>query len=122
MQKRKSGNMEFIVADAANIPFKSEFFQTIVALNIVDRIDFNTLILAVNRCIKKYGKLIIVDPYHFIDDNSKDKFDSVQIRENLEKFGYEIKNKESYIPWVIKMNERSYLFYFVDFVEANKNA
>jgi ubiquinone/menaquinone biosynthesis C-methylase UbiE/uncharacterized protein YbaR (Trm112 family) len=121
MQERKNRNMEFIVADATNLPFKSQFFQIIVALNIVDRLDFNKLILAVNRCIKKYGKLIVVDPYHFIDDNSKVKFDSVQIRKNLEKFGYEIKNKESYIPWIIKMNERSYLFYFVDFVEAIRN-
>ncbi len=121
MQNRKSKNMEFIVADATNLPFRPQFFQIVVALNIIDRVDFNKLIFAINSCIKRYGKFILVDPYHFVDDNSKDKFGSVQIRKNLEKFGYEIKNKELYIPWIIKMNERSYLFYFVDFLEADKN-
>ncbi|TLX67241.1 MAG: class I SAM-dependent methyltransferase [Thaumarchaeota archaeon] len=121
MQNRKSRNMEFIVADATNLPFRSKFFQIVVALNVIDRMDFNKLILSINSCIKKYGKLILVDPYHFVDNNGKEEFDSVKIRNKLEKFGYKIKNKESYIPWIIKMNERSYLFYFVDFLEADKN-
>ncbi|MDW0251997.1 MAG: class I SAM-dependent methyltransferase, partial [Nitrososphaeraceae archaeon] len=122
MQNRKSRNMEFIVADATNLPFRSKFFQIVVALNVIDRMDFNKLILSINSCIKKYGKLILTDPYHFVDDNGKEEFDSVQIRKKLEKFGYKIKNRESYIPWILKMNERSYLFYFVDFVEAIKSA
>ena len=122
MQNRKSRNMEFIVADATNLPFRPKFFQIVVALNVVDRMDFKKLILSINSCIKKYGKLILADPYHFVDNNGKEEFDSVEIRKKLEKFGYKIKNRESYIPWILKMNERSYLFYFVDFVEAIKNA
>jgi len=121
MQNKKSRNMEFIVADATNLPFRSKFFQIVVALNVIDRMDFNKLILSINSCIKKYGKLILVDPYHFADNNGKEECNSVQIRKKLEKLGYKIKNKESYIPWIIKMNERSYLFYFVDFLEVNKN-
>lgn len=122
MHDRKRRNMEFIVADATNLPFRSKFFQIVVALNVIDRMDFNKLILSINSCIKKYGKLILADPYHFVDNNGKEEFDSVHIRKKLEKFGYKIKNRESYIPWILKMNERSYLFYFVDFVEAIKNA
>lgn len=122
MQNRKSRNMEFIVADATNLPFRSKFFQIVVALNVIDRMDFKKLILSINSCIKKYGKLILADPYHFVDNNGKEEFNPVQIRKKLEKFGYKIKNRESYIPWILKINERSYLFYFVDFVEAIKNA
>ena len=121
MQNRKSRNLEFIVTDATNLPFKSKFFHSIVALNVIDRLDFNKLIFSVNNSIKKNGKLIIIDPYHFINDTGKDKFDSTQIRKRLEKFGYKINNEESYIPWIMKINERSYLFYFVDFIEAKKN-
>jgi SAM-dependent methyltransferase/uncharacterized protein YbaR (Trm112 family) len=121
VQKRKRRNMEFIVADAANLPFKSKFFHSIVALNVIDRLDFNKFIFSVNSSIQKNGKLILIDPYHFVDDNGKDKFDAIQIRKKLEKFGYKINNEESYIPWIMKINERSYLFYFVDFIEAKKN-
>ncbi len=121
MHHRKRRNMEFIVADATNLPFKSKFFHSIAALNVIDRLDFNKLIFSVNSSIKKNGKLILIDPYHFDDDNGYDKFDSNQIRKILEKFRYKINNEESYIPWIMKINERSYLFYFVDFIEAKKN-
>jgi ubiquinone/menaquinone biosynthesis C-methylase UbiE/uncharacterized protein YbaR (Trm112 family) len=121
MHDKKSRNVEFIVADAINLPFKSKFFHSIAALNVIDRLDFNKLIFSINCSIKKNGKLILIDPYHFVDDKGKDKFDSIQIRKILEKFGYKINNEESYIPWIMKINERSYLFYFVDFIEAKKN-
>lgn len=121
MHDKKSRNVEFIVADAINLPFESKFFQSIIALNIVDRVDLYTLISSVNSCIKNHGKLILIDPYHFVNNNGKDKLDSIQIRKIVEKFGYKINNKESYIPWIMKINERFYLFYFVDFIEAKKN-
>jgi SAM-dependent methyltransferase/uncharacterized protein YbaR (Trm112 family) len=120
MHNKKSRNVEFIVADAINLPFESKFFQSIIALNVVDRIDLYKLISSVNSCIKKNGKLILIDPYHFVDNNGKDQFDSIQIRKIIEEFGYRINNKEYYIPWIVKMNERSYLFYFVDFIIANR--
>jgi SAM-dependent methyltransferase/uncharacterized protein YbaR (Trm112 family) len=120
MNNKKSRNVEFIVADATNLPFESKFFQSIIALNIVDRIDLYKLISSVNSCIKNNGKLILIDPYHFVDNNGKDQFDSIQIRKIIEEFGYRINNKEYYIPWIVKMNERSYLFYFVDFIIANR--
>jgi SAM-dependent methyltransferase/uncharacterized protein YbaR (Trm112 family) len=121
MHDKKSRNVEFIVADAIKLPFKSKFFHSIAALNVIDRLDFNKLILSINNSVKKNGKLILFDPYHFVDDIGKDRFDSIQIRKKLEKFGYKINNEESYIPWIMKINERSYLFYFVDFIEAKKN-
>jgi SAM-dependent methyltransferase/uncharacterized protein YbaR (Trm112 family) len=120
MHNKKSRNVEFIVADAINLPFESKFFQSIIALNVIDRIDLYKLISSVNRCIKKNGKLILIDPYHIVKNNGNDKLDSVQIRKIVEKFGYKINNKEYYIPWIVKMNERSYLFYFVDFIIADR--
>jgi len=119
MRDKMSKNIEFLVSDAINLPFESNYFQSIVALNLVDRVDPNNLIISINRCIKDNGKLILIDPYHFVKDNT-DQFDSIKIRKIIEKFGYKISSNESYIPWIVKMNERAYLFYFVDFVVANK--
>ena len=113
--------MEFMVADATNLPFKPNFFNNIIGLNVIDRLDFNKLILAINGSLQKNGKLILVDPYHFLDDYSKDKFDAIQIRKILGKLGYKIDKEQSYLPWIMKMNDRTYLFYFVDFIVAEKN-
>lgn len=120
MHAKMSKNVEFIVSDAINLPFESRFFQSIIALNLVDRVDPNKLIVSINRCIKDNGKLILIDPYHFVKENSHDQYDSIQIRKIIEKLGYKISNNESYIPWILKMNERFYLFYFVDFIMANR--
>lgn len=119
MKDKMSNNIEFLVSDAISLPFESSYFQSIIALNLVDRVDPNKLIVSINRCIKDNGKLILIDPYHFVN-NSNDQFDSIQIRKIIEKFGYKISSNESYIPWIVKMNERAYLFYFVDFIVANK--
>jgi SAM-dependent methyltransferase/uncharacterized protein YbaR (Trm112 family) len=120
MQNRTIDNIEFVVADATNLPFESHFFQSIVALNVIDRIDFYKLVSSVNGCLKKQGKLIIIDPYDFVDNNSKDKLDSIQVRRKLESMGYNTEPGDSYIPWILKVNERCYLFYFVDLVVATK--
>lgn len=113
-------NVEFIVSDAINLPFESKFFQCVIALNLVDRVDPLKLLDSINSCIKDNGKLILIDPYHFVNENSNDHYDSIQIRKIVKRLGYLIKSNESYIPWIVKMNERSYLFYFVDFIVANR--
>lgn len=113
-------NVEFIVSDAINLPFESRFFQCVITLNLVDRVDPHKLLASINSCIKDNGKLVLVDPYHFVNENDNDQFDSIQIRKIVKKLGYTINSNESYIPWIVKMNERSYLFYFVDFIVANR--
>ena len=120
MHDKMTKNVEFIVSDAINLPFESRFFQSIIALNLVDRLDPHKLMASINRCIKNNGKLILIDPYHFVNENSNDQFDSIQIRKIVEKLGYKININESYVPWIVKMNERSYLFYFVDFIIADR--
>jgi SAM-dependent methyltransferase/uncharacterized protein YbaR (Trm112 family) len=113
-------NVEFMVSDAKKLPFESKFFQCVVALNLIDRVDPYKLMDSINSCIKDNGKLILIDPYHFVNENRNNQFDSIQIRKIVEKLGYKINSNESYIPWIVKMNERSYLFYFVDYIVANR--
>jgi len=120
MHDTMTKNVEFIVSDAINLPFESRFFQSVVALNLVDRVDPHKLMDSINSSIRDNGKLILIDPYHFVNVNTNNQFGSIQIRKIVEKLGYKINSNESYVPWIVKMNERSYLFYFVDFIVANR--
>ena len=122
-------NVEFIVCDSTHMPFGQKYFDVVSALNLIGRIDLESTIQSVNNSIKSEGRLFMADPYD-IDNNtaqrtqSQSRINGAELRHLLEKSGYNImprtKKSESFIPWVVKINPRCYLFYFVDFIEARR--
>jgi 2-polyprenyl-3-methyl-5-hydroxy-6-metoxy-1,4-benzoquinol methylase len=122
-------NVEFIVCDSTKMPFGQKYFDVVAALNLIGRLDLENTIQSVNNLIKPEGKLFMADPYD-VDNNNKvaqraqSKINGAELRSLLEKSGYSImartKKSESFIPWIVKLNQRCYLFYFVDFIEARK--
>jgi SAM-dependent methyltransferase len=106
------------------MPFSQQYFDSIVALNLVGRLDLEKTIMSINKLIKPNGRLYMADPYDNDIQQTKSTIAGVELRNLLEKTGYTIsaKNKksESYIPWIIKINDRCYLFYFLDFIEARR--
>jgi SAM-dependent methyltransferase/uncharacterized protein YbaR (Trm112 family) len=122
-------NTEFIVCDSTHMPFRQKYFDVVSALNLIGRIDLETTIQSVNDLIKPEGRLFMADPYD-IDNNSaqrtpsQSRINGAELRHLLEKSGYNImsrtKKSESFIPWIVKINPRCYLFYFVDFIEARR--
>ena len=124
MKEKDIRNIEFLVCDSTRMPFESHLFDVILALNILGRVDLDKTILSFNRLIKLNGKLLIADPYDRNKEQIKSDMDATKLRSVLEKSGYEItiKNKkhESFIPWIIKVNKRCYLFYYLDFIESKR--
>jgi hypothetical protein len=59
-----------------------------------------------------------------IAQGTRSTINGAELRRLLEKSGYSImartKKSESFIPWIVKINQRCYLFYFVDFIEARR--
>jgi ubiquinone/menaquinone biosynthesis C-methylase UbiE/uncharacterized protein YbaR (Trm112 family) len=122
-RRRAAGtsNIEYLVCDIADLPFKSLSFDVVMALNILDRTDFDKAFLSLDRCIISGGELVITDP--FDSSNDSKTLNSINLRLFLEKKGYQIRKKtqrESYIPWIVRINERAYLFYFADYIYAVK--
>jgi SAM-dependent methyltransferase/uncharacterized protein YbaR (Trm112 family) len=123
-------NIEFIVCDSTNMPFGQKYFDVVAALNLIGRIDLDNTIQSVSNLIKPEGRLFIADPYDMNDNNtaqrsqSQSRINGVELRRLLEKSGYNVmvrtKKSESFIPWIVKINQRCYLFYFVDFIEARR--
>lgn len=119
--------LEFVVADALNLPFYENYFDLIVTMNMLDLVRPDRLISHLYSVLEDRGSLVLVDPYDFRDKkgNPVSDYNGTDIRTMLMDRGFEIacnSEQESFLPWVLRVNKRAYLVYFTDVVLAKKNA
>jgi ubiquinone/menaquinone biosynthesis methyltransferase len=97
-KKNKYKNIEFLKADALNLPFEDNFFDAItLSYALRNMSDYKTCLLEANRVCKKNGQIIILDmsyPNKFTDLITKFyRFTIIPILgkifvENLEAYSY----------------------------------
>lgn len=117
-------NIEFFVSDILDLPFKNQKFDLIFGLNIIEFVALEKLLPLVHNLLKPHSLFVSTTPYDYnreivYNPNLNDH----TLRTAIEKNGFEITiktKKESFIPWILKINERTYLFYFLDLIESRK--
>jgi SAM-dependent methyltransferase/uncharacterized protein YbaR (Trm112 family) len=117
-------NVEFFVCDILSLPFKNQKFDLVFGLNIVEFLPLEKLLSMVHDLLKPHSMFVTTTPYDYNREVVYNPhLDDRTLRNAFEKSGFEVTiktKKESYIPWILKVNERTYLFYFLDLVEASK--
>lgn len=117
-------NIEFFVSDILELPFKNQKFDLIFGLNIIEFVPLEKLLPLVHYLLKPHSMFVTTTPYDYNREIVHNpNLNDQALRIALEKNGFEITiktKKESFIPWILKINERTYLFYFLDLIESRK--
>jgi SAM-dependent methyltransferase/uncharacterized protein YbaR (Trm112 family) len=120
----RQGNLDFIVADCMTPPFLPKKFDLVIALNMIEVVDVEKLLDRIHCLLKEEGEAAFSSPYDYNRTRLGNRVNPQTFRQLLQKSGFRIDNKyvksEFFVPWILKINERTYLFYYVDYLRARK--
>ncbi|MCV0401409.1 MAG: methyltransferase domain-containing protein [Nitrosopumilus sp.] len=123
-KKSYKDNLDYVVADFLSPVFGKQFFDLVLALNVLELVEPKELLQHISKQISN-GLVIISDPYDFDRGihSVKNPLDEKSLRMNLEKLGFKITSKTKtpmHIPWNLKLGPRTMLNYDVDLVICKK--
>lgn len=125
-KKTKRKNTEYVVADSISHPFGNQSFDMVIALNILDILEPKDLLSILANQTKKYGFLVLSDPYDFKrgQQSVKEPMNETALRNYLHSKGFKIifgTKDPSFLKWNLKLNSRANLEYKTDVIIGKKS-
>lgn len=127
---------DFVVADAAALPFGPETATVVVSMNMVDVLaDPLDHLEAGDRLLSPGGRLIVCDPYDWARVSNADPAnwfggtdadDPSRSEEAIRRvisahLGHEIVAEQRDVPWTLKYHPRSYSTWIIDCIASKKS-
>ena len=125
MWKQTSEIQNFVLPNSIDLPFGAMKFDLILAVNLLELVEPTRLLSSIHGLLKPHAEAVFADPYDYNrEPKPKIQFDGRTFRTLLCNSGFEIfeksKKAESFIPWILKIANRTYLFYFVDLSKGTR--
>ena len=97
---------------AEKLSFKSEEFDVIICLNVIDRVTHpRRLLNSISRVLKKDGIALVATPYDWGDDYTPVKNRISNIKQYFTNKKWEILFEQQYLPFVLFFNVRRKEYY-----------
>ena len=117
-------NVDFLVASALSIPFRSTHFDLITNFNLLELVsDPGHMLQELLRISHKNTQILITSPYWWEDDEAstenwvggRDRQSTPEaVRSLLKKLGVEVIAEEREVPWILRYNNRAFMSFVND--------
>lgn len=121
MAQQQSMDVRYVVADSATL--SCEMFDVVVSLNMLEVVEPRALLSAMISQATQY--VVLADPYDYVRGSRtvSDPLYGSTIRRIIHKMGFDVMagfEKQSFIPWDIRISSRTTIRYLVDLVIAKR--
>ena len=117
-------NVDFLVASALSIPFRSTHFDLITNFNLLELVsDPRHMLQELLRIAHKNTQILITSPYWWEDDEAstekwvggRDHQSTPEaVRSFLKDSGVEIITEQREVPWILRYNSRAFMSFVND--------
>jgi len=117
---RPSSNAEFVVGDAAALPFPEGLFDAVCSSNIIDIVGIDGPLDSATHVLRPGGVLLLTDPFYFRAGQAPEGDPVRAMRTHFRSRGLQVETERDAVPWAWATYDRHWRLYFSYCAAARK--
>jgi SAM-dependent methyltransferase/uncharacterized protein YbaR (Trm112 family) len=117
---RPSANAEFVVGDAAALPFPQGLFDAVCSSNIIDIVGIDGPLNSAVHVLRPGGMLLLTDPFYFRAGQAPEGDPVQAMRGHFRSRGLVVEAERDAVPWAWATYDRHWRLYFSYCAAARK--